>query len=52
MAHNDFARFARFARKRRNEKQGILEKNFKTSKRHNSAKSKKYHGDFCMGSGN
>jgi hypothetical protein len=26
MAHNDFARFAHFARKRRNEKQGILEK--------------------------
>jgi hypothetical protein len=26
MAHNDFARFARFATKRRNEKQGILEK--------------------------
>jgi uncharacterized protein Veg len=26
MAHNDFARFARIARKRRNEKQGILEK--------------------------
>jgi hypothetical protein len=26
MAHNDFAHFARFTRKRRNEKQGILEK--------------------------
>jgi hypothetical protein len=26
MAHNDFACFARFARKRRNKKQGILEK--------------------------
>jgi hypothetical protein len=29
----------------------VQSRNFKTSKRHSSTKSKRPHGDFCMGSG-